>query len=1227
MANEIQELKFQVGEAWKGVYSSSTAYGLANVVQDPTGLSIYRSLKSGNVGHPLSNASWWFRIIDLSSIKAESDRIAALNQAIAQDEALRVAAEELRQQHEAERVSAETQRNEAEQARISAEQARVNAESARATAEQQRITAEQGRVSAESARVQAEQARVLDETLRANAEDQRAANEQNRVAAEQQRIERAEQDHQRAESDHAAYIDSLGAFDISSYHATDGVLAKYADLAAALGTDGANIPNDLRKGGMAVKFVQSSDNKYVQYRLMTQNFSSTESDWQGVDEEPVADSKNLVESGGVATKIKTINEYTSGVYEDVNAISVLYGNKIILEHLSLEKGREYRFNLKIENNDSTTTTRIRFYYSNSGVETDIINTTIAAGVSEWSRTAIFAQDYSDVTVKLAYYGNDTIGTFTIREEKESSVRESIERHDKRIDTLEKDTLFKYEKSDVFLYGTSGNIIENVKVRAGVTYNIYFDIQGTVTSNCTARLYNSNNNLIATLATFPPDATQPVSATYTCLNDYDNCTIKFGVYISEDCCLGAFRMSANDETSRLEDNDRLLSRRIDKTIHNSKEGSLSFSSDDLVNITKGATYVEIGNSTYKSVVIPIKMGYIYKVTQGSDTRPVYLCAEYPVIGSSIVRTLSSTELQGFTPAENEVYLVVETKISEVSSVVVAYSSVSSNGFNVDTTDKDAMILAGISTLTANKKWSFQRSITDGFNVKLKVKFPDNIHSTTQLCDILSVVSSNVTNKVCLQKDVVSTELKPYPIYQGGIVTYSGGTKWKTIIPDGWRNIALLGDDAFMIRFTGDVTDSANQDLTFKVTDSAVNIYHKTSSVVVASFDLETYTDIPSLVTAMKEESALADYEIDWLNIEGNSVDIIPCDVKMVAQYTRNGVPVWDAYPCYAVTKEKDKVHEIEVAVKSNESRVYLDGISVMFSEYNGSGSTTDTTKMLNTTDTFTIGDSNNTGIEILSIEFEDHYCLKHPNVVVAYIEGVYDAMTEEEGSTNLKSPIGWISGIADIARKNGWHLLSYNDLLKYMDGRLKLADGEKYFHLTHDDGTLVNSFMTNEEQIKVYERCGMLNAVSNAMMMNNVNSTYSDTSKVNMVKAANNAGVGIYIHTGNITDENIGKVSFTSLKADVAQAKSDFVSVFGNRSLIWDIHRTGENYGTVKYLMSQGFRLIFGNQSNNGTTNEYSVCLNQANRFRYTRYSLEYRQMYDALPAIFDKPYGQPSANK
>ena len=39
------------------------------------------------------------------------------------------------------------------------------------------------------------------------------------------------------------------------------------------------IPTEVRCGGMTIRFVQSSDNKYVQYRLMTTTFSTTESDW------------------------------------------------------------------------------------------------------------------------------------------------------------------------------------------------------------------------------------------------------------------------------------------------------------------------------------------------------------------------------------------------------------------------------------------------------------------------------------------------------------------------------------------------------------------------------------------------------------------------------------------------------------------------------------------------------------------------------------------------------------------------------------------------------------------------------------------------------------------------------------------------------------------------------------------------------------------------------------
>lgn len=92
-------------------------------------------------------------------------------------------------------------------------------------------------------------------------------------------------------------------YDISVNHPDgQGNPTPYTNLTAALGTNGANIPADIRRGGMSIKFiqgtVQSSDNKYVQHRCMAQNFTTNVTQWQGVDDEPTAGSENFVKSGG-----------------------------------------------------------------------------------------------------------------------------------------------------------------------------------------------------------------------------------------------------------------------------------------------------------------------------------------------------------------------------------------------------------------------------------------------------------------------------------------------------------------------------------------------------------------------------------------------------------------------------------------------------------------------------------------------------------------------------------------------------------------------------------------------------------------------------------------------------------------------------------------------------------------------------------------------------------------
>ena len=90
-----------------------------------------------------------------------------------------------------------------------------------------------------------------------------------------------------------------GVYDISANNLTEGQPTQYANLEAALGTNGANVPVGVRAGGMQVRFINSTSGKYEQCRLMSASWSTTVTDWQGIDETPTAGSQNLVTSGGV----------------------------------------------------------------------------------------------------------------------------------------------------------------------------------------------------------------------------------------------------------------------------------------------------------------------------------------------------------------------------------------------------------------------------------------------------------------------------------------------------------------------------------------------------------------------------------------------------------------------------------------------------------------------------------------------------------------------------------------------------------------------------------------------------------------------------------------------------------------------------------------------------------------------------------------------------------------
>ena len=158
------------------------------------------------------------------------------------------------------------------------------------------------------------------------------------------------------------------AFDLTAHN--NGTT--YADLNAALTSLNA-LPAAYKKGGMSMKYVQTSDNKYVQYRfLLSGSFTTAQFtnpvNWVGVDKEPSVGSKNLVESGGILQAI--VNNI---VFENKTATST---TSYIHYKIEIKKGHTYNLQfsrsldwnmLEIDTRNKENDTTIQTIFSNTFV--------------------------------------------------------------------------------------------------------------------------------------------------------------------------------------------------------------------------------------------------------------------------------------------------------------------------------------------------------------------------------------------------------------------------------------------------------------------------------------------------------------------------------------------------------------------------------------------------------------------------------------------------------------------------------------------------------------------------------------------------------------------------------------------------------------------------------------------------------------------------------------------
>ena len=160
---------------------------------------------------------------------------------------------------------------------------------------------------------------------------------------------------------------ALGAvWDVSEHNSLCGTT--FESLSVILNSPNldALIPTDVRKGGMQIKFVQSIDNNYVQFRYMPSDAATAATftnvaNWQGVDSQLIVESKNLVESGtvykelyGDATDVTLTLDVTAGT-----GISIASSRT----PLQLMSGRKYK--ITFGGNRSNGTQIVMYLQANS----------------------------------------------------------------------------------------------------------------------------------------------------------------------------------------------------------------------------------------------------------------------------------------------------------------------------------------------------------------------------------------------------------------------------------------------------------------------------------------------------------------------------------------------------------------------------------------------------------------------------------------------------------------------------------------------------------------------------------------------------------------------------------------------------------------------------------------------------------------------------------------------
>lgn len=467
-------------------------------------------------------------------------------------------------------------------------------------------------------------------------------------------------------------------------------------------------------------------------------------------------------------------------------------------------------------------------------------------------------------------------------------------------------------------------------------------------------------------------------------------------------------------------------------------------------------------------------------------------------------------------------------------------------------------------------------TGKYALSFQFKLPRGIQAAGNAVQIASLYAHDVkgTEGGFLVKIVPGAPVAAAPYQQvafkGGISFYPSGRTNNNYrcdyVPNCIEDKPFVSNDLFSIRYKGDLSQSANRDVAYEITNTGLRIYHTGSGAALLTENFPSNKDYATFVASMRTKCAAGGAYANIIEWEDYVTSIISTDdiirvsaIPMCGNYTGYATPGWDAFPCYVAAIDTDW-HTLDIRFNNAGNALGNNGNNLMAFILDGKDMAyIDKGMGLVGTGEFenwlTLGGE---GIEIRNFSYDGTTTrTKTPKIITYYGHDMVDSLIGASGTVNFST--GCLQTLIELHNRYGWTFIDAAMLRDYLNGHVDNLP-EKSWTIFQDD----QFFMTMEtDAAKIFDTTYRRNNMHTAFAMIDQSYTGDNIDKAEKCRMAQQM-YRFVVHS----DTEYAKYPYQTIKEDLAAQYAAFKANIGDCNM-FILPGGSHNMNTSHFLRANG----------------------------------------------------------